>query len=654
MLAAFAGYFGRNLKGDHEILVVANGCTDHTAALAREIAEQYPPQVKVIEELGRIGKGGAVIRGVHQAYGDWIGFVDADGATSPEEFKRLFDRAQADGGGGIIASRWKKGSTVNVPQKGLRLLSSRLFNLMIRVLLGLKFVDTQCGAKIFKADAWRRILPEVGTTRFAFDVDVLYQLKRQGIQIREEPTVWNDVEGSKVRIFNTSFDMFCAVVRMRLLFSPLRFMVIWYEHFLSKAVEFCLRDDLFRHASLLFFASILAAFGNVGFQMIVGRALPQAEYALLATFLALFAIISRPLGTLSTAMTHYTSLLIQENKSGVVERLFRKWVIRAGMVSVILSAICVVFSKEIAGFFHLERIAPIVVSALALPALFVGPVLGGLLRGLQRFALVSIGGISNALGRVVFGGFFVWMLFPACGWALAGHVAGLYVSLIVFGAVLIPWMLKNKWDGEKLPSFRLYLLQCFFIQISIAVLMTGDVVMVKHYLPDEMDFAYAATLGRTIAFMALSVAAAMFPKVVSSGGFTTQHRALYLRSQLYTSGFVGISLILCMLFPAHIHRLLFGIVEPSSGLLTLTRWMAVVMAIATLLNINVNLLLAQRRFKSLYFVVASALVYLLVVHLYHPSAVAIVMVCGVSNLVALVVTTCVILLRRPPDTKDDL
>lgn len=650
VLRRYAEYFSQALENGFEIIVVVNGSTDNTVGVAREIAKEYS-QIKVIEETGRIGKGGAVILGAKAARGEWVGFVDADGATAAEEFDRICHCAL--GADGVIASRWKRGAQVNIPQRGLRLLSSRLFNGLIRLTLGLRYEDTQCGAKIFKAKAWKTILPSIGTSRFAFDVDLLFQLQRHGFQIKEEPTVWNDVEGSKVRVFNTSIEMFLAVVRMRLLYSPLKFSVRWYDRLLAKPVEFFLRDDLFRHTSLLFFASIVTAFGNIGFQMIAGRTLPAAEYTLLATFLALFAMLARPLGTLSTGINHYASLLVKEGRPEVIPRLLAKWVLLAGGVSGVLSLVCILFARPIASFFHLERVAPVIVSAAALPAIFIAPVLGGTLQGLQRFLWTSVGSILNAFGRVLFGGLFMTLLFPACGWALAGHVGGMYLAVLVSAIALLPLFKLRKSGGGTVPSMRLYLLQCFFIQAGVAVLMTGDVVMVKHFLPDNTDFAYAATLGRMVAFMAAAVAMAMFPKVSSAGGaLTREHRKIYLRSQLYTTGLVGASLFACMLFPEFLLRFLFKIMQPSAEMIGYTRWMAIVMAIATLLNINVFLLMAQRRFRLLSIAVASALLYLAGVYLYHGSAYHIIAFAGIANLLALVVTTAGIVRGMGREPKD--
>ena len=199
---------------------------------------------------------------------------------------------------------------------------------------------------------------------------------------------------------------------------------------------------------------------------------------------------------------------------------------------------------------------------------------------------------------------------------------------------------------------RLYLLQCFFIQVSIAVLMTGDVVMVKHYLPYNTDFAYAATLGRIVAFMAAAVAMAMFPKVSSAGGSLSEnHRSVYLRSQLYTTGIIAASLAVCILFPDPMLRILFKITEPNAEILGYTRWMAVVMAVATLLNINVFLLMAQRRFRLLGITLLCALLYLAGVYYHHESAYHIIAYAGAANALALAVTTIGIFCRKEQGEK---
>lgn len=219
MLESYADYFSRRYGPDVELIVVANFCSDRTADVARQIAMRYP-QVKVIDESDRTGKGGAVLVGARQATGEWIGFVDADGATPPDAFDDLL--REIGSAGCIIASRWMKASRVSPRQPLSRRLASRCFNGLVRLLFGLRLTDTQCGAKLFRRDVIRPVLDNLGVTSWAFDVDMLYQTKRLGAGIREIPTVWHDVAGSKIAIGSSSLNMFIAMVRLRMFYSPLR------------------------------------------------------------------------------------------------------------------------------------------------------------------------------------------------------------------------------------------------------------------------------------------------------------------------------------------------------------------------------------------------------------------------------------------------
>ncbi|MBI9020968.1 MAG: glycosyltransferase family 2 protein [Verrucomicrobia bacterium] len=222
MLKAYASFFSERYGNEAELVVVPNFCTDRTAVVAREIAANYP-QLRVLDDPGRVGKGGAVLLGAQAAEGDLIGFVDADGATPPEAFDDLVNKISLDGC--VIASRWMKGSQMSPRQPLSRRFASRCFNLMVRVLFGLKLTDTQCGAKLFRREVLQPVLRNLGVTNWAFDVDMLFQTKRLGASIKEIPTVWHDQAGSKLRVVRAGLNMFVALIRLRMVYSPLRFMV---------------------------------------------------------------------------------------------------------------------------------------------------------------------------------------------------------------------------------------------------------------------------------------------------------------------------------------------------------------------------------------------------------------------------------------------
>ncbi|MFH0967512.1 MAG: glycosyltransferase family 2 protein, partial [Methanobacteriota archaeon] len=116
---------------------------------------------------------------------------------------------------GIIGSRHMPGSSVETHQPLIRRLQSRIFNLIIRALFGLRYYDTQCGAKFFRRDILLRILPDLRAKGFEFDVELLWHMKRNGCDIIEVPVIWNDTGDSRLQT-SDAFSMFMTLVRLRL------------------------------------------------------------------------------------------------------------------------------------------------------------------------------------------------------------------------------------------------------------------------------------------------------------------------------------------------------------------------------------------------------------------------------------------------------
>jgi len=231
MLDEYLPFFARSYGNDFEMLVVINGSSDGTESIVNNYMVKFH-QIRCIVEPRKIGKGGAIMLGFAQAKGALVGFVDADGSTPPAAFQDLVDNiGQTDA---IIASRWLCGAQVSPRQPWSRRMASRFFNMMVHLLFGLHFSDTQCGAKLIKNPAVRQILPNLGITRWAFDVDLLLQLRQAGYKIIEVPTVWHDVAGSRLEIGRISMEMFAAIFRLRLLYSPFKGVVGFYDRYFAR------------------------------------------------------------------------------------------------------------------------------------------------------------------------------------------------------------------------------------------------------------------------------------------------------------------------------------------------------------------------------------------------------------------------------------
>ena len=178
------------------VIVVADG-TDRTVAMVEAHAAEHPSlRLLCLSFPRRLGKGGGILAGFRIATTPFVGFMDADGSTSPAEMARLFSCLRdADG---AIASRWCPGAVVPVRKGPFRRRQSRAFNLLIRLLFDLPYADTQCGAKAFRATAIRPVLDEMLLSGFEFDVELLWRLRRRGGRVVEVPSVWCDRGGSKV------------------------------------------------------------------------------------------------------------------------------------------------------------------------------------------------------------------------------------------------------------------------------------------------------------------------------------------------------------------------------------------------------------------------------------------------------------------------
>ena len=170
---------------------------DRTPDMILDFSRRNPGIPIHVERHGeRRGKGKAILEGFRIANTPIVGFMDADGSTSIQEMERLVSEINTLDG--AIGSRWLPGSRLPRKQGFSRRIQSRIFNLLIRVLFGLSFKDTQCGAKVFKKSAIDAVIGDMVSSGFEFDVELLWRLSRKGYTIREIPIKWTNMSDSRV------------------------------------------------------------------------------------------------------------------------------------------------------------------------------------------------------------------------------------------------------------------------------------------------------------------------------------------------------------------------------------------------------------------------------------------------------------------------
>ena len=201
---------------ESEVIVVDDGSSDNTAAIARQVLERNGSlRTSVISYKSNLGKGRAVRLGLLAARRDIALFSDADLSTPITEAPKLIDpitRGQADL---TFGSRALDRSLIGVHQPWRREQGGRVFNLVVRLATGLPFWDTQCGFKAFHMKVCRPLVEAATVDRFGFDVELLYLAYRAGLRLKEIPVRWDHNEGSKVSVVTDSFRMLSEVGLIR-------------------------------------------------------------------------------------------------------------------------------------------------------------------------------------------------------------------------------------------------------------------------------------------------------------------------------------------------------------------------------------------------------------------------------------------------------
>jgi len=172
------------------------------------------PRVDLHFADGHRGKGSVVREAWALAPdADWLAFVDADGAISAEDMLGLIVRAVSSGNS-VLGIR-KRTATTHIVESPLRGVFHRGFLLAAHVLLDLQCGDVQCGAKVLKADDYRRIARRLEENGLAFDSELLSMLKWSGADWEEIPINWTEKKGGKVKPFRDAFRMLAALLRIR-------------------------------------------------------------------------------------------------------------------------------------------------------------------------------------------------------------------------------------------------------------------------------------------------------------------------------------------------------------------------------------------------------------------------------------------------------
>jgi len=378
-------------------------------------------------------------------------------------------------------------------------------------------------------------------------------------------------------------------------------------------------NELLKHSTILFTASIIAGFLNYFFQVYVGRMLGPSDYGVYSSLVALLYIMSVPSSTIQTSVAKLVSEYNPEYEKikYLLIHVFRKLTLLALLASIIF----MISSVYLVDYLRINSGMYFFILSILFFISFLGPVLVGAMQGMQMFIHMGINSIAGTFFKLVFGIALVYLGFGVNG-ALLALVIGSFLALLM---ALIPLrFLKGSKEVEGNISFFSTSMIVLFAAIGLAFLPNVDLLLVKHYL-SETDaglYAAAALLGKIVMFVTAPIAMVMFPKATVMHNKNNNGIALLRKSLLYTG---SISLLIILVFSIA-SELIVGILFGSKflGINNLIVYFAVALSFLSVTNAIVFYDLATRRYRFLYILGIISLMEIVLISLFHDSTLMVV------------------------------
>ena len=204
-------YLKANVPYQCKIIIVDNGSIDGTTRLAQNLSQRYDDvHCIVVTEAGR---GRALRQAWMQSSADYSCYFDVDLSTDLNLIPALLNAVIHEGYDIAIGSRLMAGARI---QRSLtREIISRVYNILVRNALSVKFSDTQCGFKAITKEMIQGLIPQIQNHSWFFDTEMLVLAANRGYRIKEIPVRWVEDPDSRVKLIRTSFENIKAIIRLR-------------------------------------------------------------------------------------------------------------------------------------------------------------------------------------------------------------------------------------------------------------------------------------------------------------------------------------------------------------------------------------------------------------------------------------------------------
>lgn len=204
-------FLRENIAAPATITIADNASHDGTLAVAEGLAKELSG-VRVLH-LDAKGRGRALRAAWLSSIATVVAYMDVDLSTDLKAFAPLVAPLLLGQSDVAIGSRLARGART---RRGLkREVISRGYMTVLRLALGVRVSDAQCGFKALRTEVARQIVPKIEDQTWFFDTELLVLAQRAGLRVHEVPVEWTDDPDSRVDIIRTAIDDLRGVARLR-------------------------------------------------------------------------------------------------------------------------------------------------------------------------------------------------------------------------------------------------------------------------------------------------------------------------------------------------------------------------------------------------------------------------------------------------------
>lgn len=389
-------------------------------------------------------------------------------------------------------------------------------------------------------------------------------------------------------------------------------------------------SKLSRSSAILFAGALMAGILGYVFHVLMGRMLPEGDYGLLTSTIAVTTVLSVPTSAMTMIITRTVAGYRAHDDEGSIAQLYSRTVRGMLVFCGLFLAAYALAASSIQQFLRAPTPTPVYLLGVLVVFSLIVPIGLAVLQGMQRFVVFALSHLLAIGSKILLCMLLVWL-----GYGVSGAISGIILSLAVM------WLFINLQTHASVHSVkppqgeyhypRHFMLYVMVASVAFVSMTQMDMVMVRYYFDADESGIYAAAsvLGKAVLYLPGAVVTALFPMVAENSALKKASASLLLNAVVLTLALSGAGALIYLLFAPELVTMLYGERYAQAG--EVLRYFGLAMIPMALVLVAENFLIAQGRVFFVYLLLIVAPLQILAIHFFHQSLLMVVAILAIGG-----------------------